>query len=314
MILVSINILAYNHETTIARALDSVLSQNVNFDYEIIIAEDCSTDNTKEIIMQYASKYDCIKPIYNVENQGMKRNSIIARSNCNGKYIAYLEGDDYWVSNQKLQKQIDFLEKNNEYVASYHNVKSFDVINGEKRKNNFYPIVGCHDYTIENARRFQLAGQTASLVHRNFFKKMNVKELAEFDNCDSNPDMKLSIILPYYGKVRYFYDVWAIHPRYFDTDSWTSKTNDKNIYYYYYQSMVNIAKYIKSSFHDDLYTNEYTDNLIIGSLIYFFKTRNKNDYDIFHKIKYEAKYTNIDIIKALLIKILRKIKKVYKKR
>lgn len=123
-----------------------------------------------------------------------------------------------------------------------------------KKENNYYPIVEYHDHTIENTRRLQLPGQTASLVHRNIFKMMSVKESAEFENCECNSDMKLSAIFPYYGKIHYFEDIWIVHPRYFDTDSWTSKTSGKNIYYYHYKSMFNIAKHIKQSFNDDIYT------------------------------------------------------------
>lgn len=114
--LVSIRCLAYNHEAFIAEALDSFLSQKTNFPFEIVVHDDVSTDKTADIIREYECKYpQIIKPIYEIENQFSKKDGSLARivdSACKGKYIAYCEGDDFWVNPLKLQKQVDILEEN----------------------------------------------------------------------------------------------------------------------------------------------------------------------------------------------------------
>jgi len=122
---VSVLIVTYNHEKYIAKALDSVLMQEVDFDYEIVTGEDCSTDNTRDILIDYQSKHpDKIKLILQEKNLGFygKYNFILTFNACRGQYIAMLEGDDYWTSPDKLQKQVDVLDNDSDCAICFHNV------------------------------------------------------------------------------------------------------------------------------------------------------------------------------------------------
>jgi len=115
-LMVSVAMLTYNHEKYISQAIESVLSQKVNFQYEIVIAEDCSTDKTREIVKQFEQKNNrIIRVIYQEKNLGAWENNKTLLSSLNGKYVAALEGDDYWIDPYKLQKQVDFLEANPDY-------------------------------------------------------------------------------------------------------------------------------------------------------------------------------------------------------
>ena len=113
-ILVSIVCTAYNHENYIKDALEGFLMQEANFNFEILIHDDASTDNTAKIVKKYEKKYpNLIKGIYQKENQyskGIKVSEILYKK-AKGKYIAICEGDDYWSDKYKLQKQIDYMEK-----------------------------------------------------------------------------------------------------------------------------------------------------------------------------------------------------------
>ena len=131
--LVSICSITYNHAPYIRQCLDGFLMQRTNFKYEIIIHDDASTDGTAEIIKEYAEKYpDLIIPILQTENQyskglrGFYARFVFPRAK--GRYIALCEGDDYWTDPLKLQKQVDFLEANPEYVMCSHKVKIFSNI------------------------------------------------------------------------------------------------------------------------------------------------------------------------------------------
>lgn len=124
---ISIAMLAYNHERFIAEAIESVLMQKTSYTYKIIIAEDFSTDNTRKIVLEYQKKYpDKIKLILQEQNVGAGQNNIDLLSNLEGKYIAALEGDDYWTDPLKLQKQVDFLEENEEYGVVWSKFNKVD--------------------------------------------------------------------------------------------------------------------------------------------------------------------------------------------
>ena len=107
----SVALITYNHEGFIAQAIESILAQRVNFEYEIIIGEDCSTDGTRAVVVDYHRRYpDRIALLLREQRVGAMRNYLETISSCRGEYVAFLEGDDYWTTNDKLQKQVDFLD------------------------------------------------------------------------------------------------------------------------------------------------------------------------------------------------------------
>lgn len=115
--------ITYNHAKFIRQAIESILIQNTDFTYEIIIGDDCSTDGTGEILLEYQERYPTIlKCIIRDKNIGAQPNWIQTFNSCKGKYIACLEGDDYWLNPLKLQKQIDFLEANLDYSICFHEI------------------------------------------------------------------------------------------------------------------------------------------------------------------------------------------------
>lgn len=130
-VMVTIRCFVYNHESYLRQCLDGFVMQKTNFPFEAIVHDDASTDKTAAIIREYAEKYpNIIKPIYETENQYSKHDGSLHRimdAHTRGKYIAYCEGDDYWIDPLKLQKQVDFLEKNIDYALVYTNYKNFYV-------------------------------------------------------------------------------------------------------------------------------------------------------------------------------------------
>ena len=115
---VSVAILTYFHENTISQAIESVLSQKTSYRYEIVISDDGSTDRTRDVLLKYKEKYpNIIKLNFNESNLGITENYYRSRLLCKGKYIATLSGDDYWIDDNKLQYQLDFLENHLDYFA-----------------------------------------------------------------------------------------------------------------------------------------------------------------------------------------------------
>ena len=120
---VSVCCATYNHEPYIKKALDSVLNQSTDFDFEIIIGEDCSTDRSRDVLDEYKKRYpDKITLIYRDHNVGAKRNFEEIYSLAKGKYIIVLETDDYWTDPRKLQLQYEYLEKHKNVVAVLFNI------------------------------------------------------------------------------------------------------------------------------------------------------------------------------------------------
>ena len=165
--LVSICTITYNHEQFIAQAIEGVLMQQCNFRFEMVIGEDCSKDNTRQIIAGYAEKYpDIIVPLYAQQNIGAKLNSVNSLMKCRGKYIAFLEGDDYWTDPTKLQRQFDFLEANPDFAICFTKVDVVDDA-GNPAEDPFPPITG-YEFSIEDVIASEKCFMpTATLFFRN---------------------------------------------------------------------------------------------------------------------------------------------------
>lgn len=118
MIDISVCIPSYNNEEYIRQTLDSVLMQKTHYTYEIVVSDDCSKDKTKEILLEYKDKYpNIVRPFFSDCNKGIPENLYRGRCNCRGKYIVSLDGDDYYINENKLEIQGKFLDEHPEYDA-----------------------------------------------------------------------------------------------------------------------------------------------------------------------------------------------------
>lgn len=130
--LVSVAMVTYNHAPFIAQAIEGVLHQKTKFPFELVIGEDCSTDDTQAIVLDYGRRYpDIIHVITSERNVGAKKNNQRTMQACRGKYCAFCEGDDYWHSAEKMQIQAGYLENHSECGLVYSN---YDVYHVESKK------------------------------------------------------------------------------------------------------------------------------------------------------------------------------------
>nr|WP_299034098.1 glycosyltransferase family 2 protein [uncultured Tenacibaculum sp.] len=205
---VSINCITYNHEDYIEDCLKGFLAQKTNFDFEVLIHDDASTDNTQEIIKRYEKEYPkIIKPIYQVENQYSKGKIVSFDFNfprAQGKYLAMCEGDDYWTDVNKLQKQVDFLENNEDYSMCIHNAMKVSLFNGVKEpfnKNMVSQTIYPKDVILKS-----WFSPTASFLFRNnkLFKNTPKWEGA-------NGDMILLFINATLGKIYYSNEIMSVY-------------------------------------------------------------------------------------------------------
>ena len=130
---VSVLVMTYNHEKFIRQTLDSVAMQETNFEYEILISEDCSTDCTREIVVEFQKAHPKQVRLL-LSEKNIHSNEIVVRGirAARGQYIALLDGDDYWTSPHKLQKQADFLDRHPECSLCFHNARILHEAEGRE--------------------------------------------------------------------------------------------------------------------------------------------------------------------------------------
>ncbi len=161
---VSVFIVTYNQEQYIEDCLNSILHQQTNFDYEVVIGEDCSTDKTLEICKKYAKKCNNIRLLPSQTNLGHVKSWERVLNACKGKYIAMCEGDDYWIDEHKLQKQVDFLDNHPDYSLTFHKVKL--VYNDNVKKESLFSHLREKEYSAKEVYD-TWSVLTSSVVFRN---------------------------------------------------------------------------------------------------------------------------------------------------
>jgi glycosyltransferase involved in cell wall biosynthesis len=170
-LMVSVSMIIYKHEAYIKEAIEGVLMQETNFEFDLILADDCSPDKTPDIINEIIKNHPKgfrIKYFRHKKNIGMQPNGIFACKNCTGKYIAICEGDDYWTDPLKLQKQVDFLEANPDYVLCFHPINILKT--DGSIVDDFITKVPENYETQETLARLGNYIHTPSVVFRNVIK------------------------------------------------------------------------------------------------------------------------------------------------
>jgi glycosyltransferase involved in cell wall biosynthesis len=203
-IMVSVCMITYNHEKYISQAIEGVIMQQTSFPIELIIGEDCSTDNTRKICIEYQKKYpEIIKLRLPESNIGIIHNFLETMLESKGKYIAICEGDDYWTDPLKLQRQIEFLKQNQEFSACCHQTK---VI----YESNIYSV---HDFATVNSNVIKLSDilngrifHTASVVFKSEIIKKHPLPLNIL-----SADRALNFLLVSFGSIYFFKESMCVY-------------------------------------------------------------------------------------------------------
>ena len=206
--MVAVWMVTYNHGEFIENAIESVMMQKSTFQYKLFIGEDSSTDKTREICKKLKEKYpDKIELFLHEKNIGSNSNGVFMYKECfksEAKYIALLEGDDYWTDPYKLQKQVDFLEANSDYVLSFHKVKILKPDGG--LVDDFITNVPENYETQETLARLGNYIHTPSVV----FKNIKMEFPPEF-SLSPVGDYFLYIMLTEHGKLKYLEEEMAVY-------------------------------------------------------------------------------------------------------
>jgi len=212
--LVSVVVGVYNHERFIKLCLDGILMQKTDFKYEIILGEDASTDGTREICKEYAKRFpDKIKlflrsrkdVIYINGNATGRYNFIENLKACQGKYIALCDGDDYWTDPLKLQKQVDFLEANNDFNICFHRANTLQ--NGEFKLHDIPKSFDNEPFHYVALLRHYNFISTASVV----FRKPDNFKLPDWFHLISFGDLGLYKLVSEEKKIKCLEDVMSVY-------------------------------------------------------------------------------------------------------
>jgi len=229
-ILLSILMITYNQEKYIAQALDSILMQEVDFKYEIIIGEDCSTDTTREILLHYKEQYpDKLRLLLHENNVGMLNNwrSVLEASDT--EYNAILEGDDYWIDRDKLQIQVNSMREYPECHMSFHPA---ELRLGENAFGELYAKQS-NETKVFTASEVILGGggfcPTASIV----FRKEVLESLPDFYYEMPVGDYILQIFAALHGGALYIDKVMSVYRKAVE-GSWSNLmgNEDKRVRFY----------------------------------------------------------------------------------
>jgi glycosyltransferase involved in cell wall biosynthesis len=202
----SVVLITYNHERFIAQALSSVLAQRTNFDFEIIVAEDCSTDGTRAIVTDFARRYPGkILPLLRERNLGMIPNLKEALAACRGSYVALLEGDDYWIRDDKLQSQVDFLDAHPDHAVCCTRAQFRDELN--HREPYIWPPKASGSYPLLDLLETYCWIRTCTVMYR----WGSVGSLPDWILTLKMADYPLSVLVARSGKIRLMDEVMSVY-------------------------------------------------------------------------------------------------------
>ncbi|MES2139008.1 MAG: glycosyltransferase [Bacteroidota bacterium] len=300
--------ITYNHEKFIREAIDGVLMQETNFEYELIIANDCSTDNTDLVIQGCINKYlrkNSIKYLNHKENKGIMLNFISALQLCKGKYIALCEGDDYWTNKHKLQKQVDFLENNLDFAICFHNARKLNQTTGDDSEL-FFTSPPKEVYTITDIIKENFIPTLTSVFRNNL-----INEFPDWYYKAFPGDWPLHILNSQFGKIKYIDEIMAVY-RMHDGGSFSPSKNRESNYERCIKTFVAIEKgkeikhkrtiaYTISNLYFELFIFYIKEKRYTKAIITFGKCLKKYPFNILKVV-----LTLIKSLKKLLWKRIKK--------
>lgn len=289
--LISIAIITYNQENFISQTLDSILNQKHDFPYEIVIGEDCSTDNTKSVIEKYVKQYpDIIKPIYNNPNLGLIKNFFNVLENCSGKYIMECAGDDYWLPG-KIQTQIKYMEKHPKVGMCYGKAKSFYQDKGIFSKKSFGGKKTKFDELF--------LGNSIPALTVCYKKELASIYINNIEPCEKDwnmEDIPMWLWFAKESKIVFLNRIFGVYRVLLESESHflDSKKHKK-----YEESCYNVRKFYSEKYGEEKLLNDYC---LYWNFIEAWKNKNQNDIIIYANLL-PSKYKNFQFfIKKIIAK------------
>ena len=221
---VTVLVTTYNHEKFIAQALESVLMQRTNFSYDVVVIEDCSTDSTRRIVIDHQRAYpDKIRLVLSENNRCDNVNFCGAFLESASQYIALLDGDDYWTSAHKLQKQVDFLDAHPECALCFHNVTVF-YEDGSREPWNRNPANQKEFSTLEDLWSGNFIAGCSPMIRRDLFGEFP----SWYANTGISGDWPLYLLSAQHGNIGYIDEVMGAY-RIHGGGLWSSLSESRKV-------------------------------------------------------------------------------------
>lgn len=251
----SVIVMSYNFEHYIYDCLKSIVEQGVDFEYEVLVGDDCSKDSSAAIIMEFADKYPgLIRPIIHKTNIGAINNYFYLLNSAQGEYIAYIDGDDYMLPS-KLQNQVDYLDSNDDCSMVVHS----HIVEINNTHRNF-PIVTRGKYDIN----YFLANDLFFTHGSKMFRKHPVYKEVFPKSVVRHPDILLHIQSLLYGKVGYIPEFLCVYRKH---SAGLSSLNQKMVHEIFREKMV-IVNYLKSKNVIGDIVNQYAIDVFVSKSHY----------------------------------------------
>lgn len=197
--MVSVVMIAYNKEKYIEEAIRGVVRQRTDFNIELVIMDDCSSDSTPSIIERYRRLYPSVIRSYrNEHNLGLQQNYIEGFRRCNGKYMAICDADDYWFYRRKLQMQVDYMESHPDCAVTFHRVVNYYENSGEKSLSNGGQPEEC---SLETLSRSNYITNLSVMYRREL---VDLDNLPEWLKSDKSPDYAMHMLYASRGNIHFF--------------------------------------------------------------------------------------------------------------
>lgn len=293
-VMISICVQTFNQKNYLEECLESILGQITSYSYEILLGEDGSTDGSRDLCMKYAKKYpDKIRLFLHNRKNNIKIdgkntglfNSFYNIFSANGKYIAYCDGDDYWTDSNKLQKQVDFLEKNKDFVISYHSIMKVDEKGRDLHLKSDQIL---KDFEAEDLKRVLVQPPISTWCFRNIISNIPI-EMTQTLNADN---FWISL-LGFKGKGKYLEEINPSGYRIHTNGLW---------------SLIDKNSQLNSKMKTYNLLSRYYESIDIVILSRYFKKRSNEFFKMIyyhHLVNMNLKFTFSNFFKFLKIKLVR---------
>lgn len=315
---VSVTIITYGHEKYIRQCLDSVLTQETSFPFEVIVAEDASPDNTRQILLKYKEKYgDQLILILHDENLGPSANSASIRPFIKGKYVAIVEGDDYWTDKHKLQKQYDLLEKHPEYSAVCSDNMTVDP-SGNIIANTNLDLQEDIIKTMKDWQNEPYSVHTCTIFRRNIFPNNDPRYIELRRKTPTMGDIISFSVLYDYGPIYVMKDVMAAHriAGKSDSSSFTIRNKKDPLKYtkLFIQIFTNVEDYFDNKYDFSKRKCIKVALVKIGKITGYYQYAADEMRTITNTFSFGQRiYIDFLVLKELVNMVTRKIKKIWRK-